>query len=65
LTNHIHIHIFSLYLSTYTFCTLLLQRFAQLQEVDLGDSEIKDFEVVDMAGRADLREDVPQEYENR
>ncbi|QDZ20829.1 subunit C of glutamyl-tRNA(Gln) amidotransferase [Chloropicon primus] len=39
--------------------------FAQLQEVDLEESEIQDFEVVDTAGRSELREDVPREYENR
>ena len=39
--------------------------FAQLQEVDLDESEIQDFEVVDTAGRSDLREDEPKAYEER
>ena len=40
-------------------------RFAQLQEVDLEESEIQDFEVLDGAGRAELRDDVPREFEER
>ena len=39
--------------------------FAQLQEVDLEESEIQDFEVVDSAGRAELREDVPRVFGER
>ena len=39
--------------------------FAQLQEVDLEESVIQDFEVVDSAGRAELREDVPRVFGER
>jgi len=39
--------------------------FAQLQEADLDEAEIQDFEVVDTAGRASLRQDTPREYEER
>ena len=44
---------------------LFLTRFAQLQEADLDEAEIQDFEVVDTAGRASLRQDTPREYEER